>query len=796
MSQSNNKDFLGKAAPIGYVAGLGRGAHGFTTSADYGPNRVIEKPKHGESVDIKAAAEEARRMFQIADRSGGQLNSSDSKDLDVLMVVDKEDEEADRVYAQVEQRLQNRRKRKQQLSQTQESGQEQAKQAPLQVDNDLKQQLQSISAEEWANIPDAVDLVAAGRKSKRARERLLEKQFFGPTKDFILDSARNNLKREFQVVDFEQQQQASTYGMNMDEVDPLISDEQQKSAINIKDELIRSKLDRVAKSTLTGQQSDNQRTDLYLSQLTQQSSATNGLQSYGQSKEQQQLRSITDIQTTRQLLTAVIESEPYNPQSWLAAAYLEEQDGQFDKARKLLEQGCIKCPKNEDLWLNAVRMARPESIKLVLGNALSHLRQSELLWIKAIEMESNLVSKVKIIDEALRQLPTSTSFWLLRVDHAKDDSERLSTLHQAVQMANSDPLLWQKLLSLESQQEIDKSFSMALQQCGDVDLLLITISCAKRLEDLQSGQSSILKVLQKGLQKAMQSQSLDAPQILNHAQNCIESGHKVTASAVIDEFVLQYRSDLYTVQKWQSIVDESFSHSQSECLLILLIALVRKYPNGKTGWFSRAVNLALECGQTEYFDHLIKLAIDSEELYDVKSLLKVADYLFDNGHHEKLFNLLDQCTRKWPKCEDFWLHYINITTSLGEKIKAQQIISDALNYIESDRLQAQFLSQMKDYGDLKQFQSQLDLALEKYPKSVDLLLMKADSLEQSGDTKQLRQLYASATSKCPLSIDLWLRYVKFERQTGSMMKARALINKALQRNSKNQILHQELSKLK
>ncbi|KAI3635936.1 hypothetical protein MIR68_006034 [Amoeboaphelidium protococcarum] len=796
MSQ-RNKDFLGKAAPIGYVAGLGRGAHGFTTSADYGPNRVIEKPKHGESVDIKAAAEEARRMFQIADRSGGQLNSNYQKDLDVFTVVDKEDEEADRVYAQVEQRLQNRRKRKQLQSQTQESGHEQAKQAPLHVDNDLKQQLQSISAEEWANIPDAVDLVAVGRKSKRARERLLEKQFFGPTKDFILDSARNNLKKEFQVVDFEQQQQlASANVMNVDEVDPLISDEQQSSAINIKDELIRSKLDRVAKNTISGQQSVDNRTDLYLSQLTQQSSAFNGLQSQGQSKEQQQqLRSITDIQTTRQLLTAVIESEPYNPQSWLAAAQLEEQDGQFGKARKLLEQGCIKCPKNEELWLNAVRLARPDSIKLVLGNALSHLRQSEMLWIKAIEMESNLASKVKIMDEALRQVPTSTSLWLLRVDHAKDDSERLSTLHRAVQMANQDPLLWQKLLSLESQQDIDQSFSMALQQCGDADLLLISVSFAKRLEDLQSGQSSIQKVLSKGLQKAMQSQLLDVPQILNHAQNCIKSGHKLTASALIYEFVLQCPADLYTVQKWQSIVDDSFSHSESESLLILLITLVRKYPT-EVGWFSRAVNLALECGQNEYFDHLIKLAIDSDELYDVKSLLKVADFLFNNRHQDKLFNLFDQCTQKWPKCEDFWLHYISVTTSLGEKIKAQQIMANALNYIESDRLQAQFLSQMKDSGDLKQFQPQLDQALLKYPNSVDLLLMKADLLEQSGDTKQLRQLYASATSKCPQSVDLWLRYVKFERQTGSMMKARALINKALQRNPKNQILLQELSKLK
>lgn len=33
------KDFLGKPAPAGYVAGLGRGATGFVTRPDIGPAR-------------------------------------------------------------------------------------------------------------------------------------------------------------------------------------------------------------------------------------------------------------------------------------------------------------------------------------------------------------------------------------------------------------------------------------------------------------------------------------------------------------------------------------------------------------------------------------------------------------------------------------------------------------------------------------------------------------------------------------------------------------------------------------
>lgn len=43
MSQSlinkKRREFLGLSAPLGYVAGVGRGAHGFTTRSDIGPAR-------------------------------------------------------------------------------------------------------------------------------------------------------------------------------------------------------------------------------------------------------------------------------------------------------------------------------------------------------------------------------------------------------------------------------------------------------------------------------------------------------------------------------------------------------------------------------------------------------------------------------------------------------------------------------------------------------------------------------------------------------------------------------------
>ena len=46
----------------------------------------------------------------------------------------------------------------------------------------------------------------------------------------------------------------------------------------------------------------------------------------------------------------------YNYIGWIAAARLEEVTGHIQKARNLIMKGTEACPKNEDVWLEAVRL--------------------------------------------------------------------------------------------------------------------------------------------------------------------------------------------------------------------------------------------------------------------------------------------------------------------------------------------------------------------------------------------------------------------------------------------------------
>ena len=116
---SGRKDFLSQPAPENYVAGLGRGATGFTTRSDLGPAR--EGPSEDqikEALAKRAAAlgaapptaygatekkeeEEDDDRFQDPENETGLFANGQ---------FDRDDDEADRIYQDIDERMEKRRK--------------------------------------------------------------------------------------------------------------------------------------------------------------------------------------------------------------------------------------------------------------------------------------------------------------------------------------------------------------------------------------------------------------------------------------------------------------------------------------------------------------------------------------------------------------------------------------------------------------------------------------------------------------------------------------------------------------
>ena len=121
VKMSTKRDFLSMPAPDNYVAGLGRGATGFTTRSDLGPAREGPSDEQMKELLQKRAAalgtsvpqayggdkkkddeDEDEDRFQDPDNEVGLFSSG--------MVHDKEDDEADRIYQAVDEQMDKRRR--------------------------------------------------------------------------------------------------------------------------------------------------------------------------------------------------------------------------------------------------------------------------------------------------------------------------------------------------------------------------------------------------------------------------------------------------------------------------------------------------------------------------------------------------------------------------------------------------------------------------------------------------------------------------------------------------------------
>ena len=138
---TSRRDFLSQQAPENYVAGLGRGATGFTTRSDLGPAREGPTPEQIQEALAKRAAQlgaapptaygggiagaatgatsdQTRYSKKDDDQRGGDDEQDDPRFQDPENEVglfaygtyDRDDDEADRIYQDVDEKLDRRRK--------------------------------------------------------------------------------------------------------------------------------------------------------------------------------------------------------------------------------------------------------------------------------------------------------------------------------------------------------------------------------------------------------------------------------------------------------------------------------------------------------------------------------------------------------------------------------------------------------------------------------------------------------------------------------------------------------------
>ena len=156
----------------------------------------------------------------------------------------------------------------------------------------------------------------------------------------------------------------------------------------------------------------------------------------------------------RRLLRAqsVTATNPRHAPGWIAAARVEEKSKKLADARRIIAEGCKHCPDNEDVWLEAVRLAAAAHARDVLaeavracsaaaldlcaqqctrtprvpgavcvcvcggGGQVRALPNSVKLWMRAAEMEDGAEGKRAVLRLALETIPNSVRLWKAAVE--------------------------------------------------------------------------------------------------------------------------------------------------------------------------------------------------------------------------------------------------------------------------------------------------------------------------------------------------------------------------------------------
>ena len=531
------------AAPLGYVPGLGRGATGFTTRSDIGPAREandISDERHLPPKKKKEEGEDEEEDLNDAnyDEFTGYSGSICNKD-----PYDKDDEEADRIYEEVDRRMDERRKdyREKKLAIDMERFRKERPKIQQQF-VDLKRELVKVSDDQWNSLPEVGD--ARNRKQRGFGRQ----EKFTPVPDSVL---ARGVAEQAQNIAMDAREQmlgglVTPYGGGL--ATPLgagwmtpagggggnatSSDIDMKKIGQARISLMDIKLTQVSDS-VSGQTVMDPKG--YLTDL--------------QSMIPQHGGDINDVKKARVLLKSVRETNPKHAPAWIASARLEEVTGKLQVARNLIMRGTEECPNSEDIWLETARLMPTDQARAVVAQAIGHLPQSVRLWCRGADLESEVKAKRRVYRKALEHVPNSVRLWKLAVELEEEEDARIM-LSRAVECCPTSVELWLALARLEDYQTARLVLNKARENIPTDRQIWLT---AARLEEANRNDVMVPKIVDRAITSLRANMvEINREHWLSDAEQAEKAGFVKTAHAIIAA-VLSYGIEdqvcIWTCQK-------------------------------------------------------------------------------------------------------------------------------------------------------------------------------------------------------------------------------------------------------
>ena len=619
---------------------------------------------------------------------------------------------------------------------------------------DLKRALGTVSDDDWANLPEVGDLTG---KNRRSKQQLRNKFYAVP--DSVLAGARDAGQMGTTVVD---DGTAST----VEQADGTMTNFADIGAA--RDKVLQVRLDQASAGSGTDSAAG-----------TGTSIDPKGyLTSLAKSQINEGEAQVGDIKRVRVLLESVIRTNPKHAPGWIAAARLEELAGKIVAARNVIARGCEICPKSEDAWMENIRLNDNHNAKIIAANAIKNNDHSVRLWIEAMKLESEPRAKKKVIRHALDHIPQSVMLWKEAVNLEEDPDDAKLLLAKATEIIPLSVELWLALARLETAENAQKVLNKARKAVPTSYEIWIAAARLQEQQELATGVPSKVNVMKRAVQAlAKESAMLKREDWITEAEKCEDEGAILTCGNIIRE-TLGYGLDEDDDRKeiWMDDAKQSIGRGKYESARAIYAYALRIFVNSRTLWLA-AADLEKNHGTKESLAHLLEKAVEACPQSEVLWMM-LAKEKWQSGDLNEARKVLGRAFNQNPNNEDIWLAAVKLEADNGQIDQARDLLQKARQEAPTDRVWMKSVAFERQAGNVDAALDLVNQALNLFPGSAKLWMMKGQIYEGEGRLPQAREAYSTGTKAAPRSVPLWLLFSRLEEKAGMVVKARSVLDRA------------------
>ena len=801
------------AAPSNYVAGLGRGAVGFTTRSDIGPARDQPAP------DMPQFGMQPTQMLQQAQQQpGGPAPSGAAKPkkpgepdesqydeeygyggtLFGDTPYEEDDAEADRIYEAIDERMDERRKRRRE-EQLLENMKKYRQERPKIQDQfaDLKRELASVPEAAWESIPDVGDYSLKLKQKKKA-------DTFTPLPDSVM-GARGGLGAG-QVASIPAFSGAATplgmatpgfagsqtpmLGMATPHGGAMGGAQSESGGLaQARGISLKHKLDKMSDS-VTGQTVVDPQG--YLTDLNSVKIMSEG--------------DVGDLKKARALLKSVTTTNPKHGPGWIAAARIEEQAGKIVQARNIIKQGCEICPDSEDVWLEAARLQNVDNAKIILANAVRHISHSVKVWCAAADLESDMEKKKIVLRRALEFVPNSVKLWRAAIE-LEDAADARIMLGRAVECVPHNVDMWLALARLETYDNARKVLNEARQAIPTEPAIWIT---AAKLEEAHGNTDKVGMIVEKAVQVLTRDQVvIDREHWLKEAEAAEQAGAPVTCAALVRNSIWRGVEDDDRKRTWMDDAESCLARNAIATARAVYSHALTVFPTKKGVW-KAACDLEKQHGTKESHDQMLVQAVANCPHAEVLWLIRAKEKWL-GGDVPAARLVLVEAVKAKPESEDILLAAAKLEWENDEYARARTLLQTGCQRAPSANVYMK-LALLERQCDLDGSSDDgcaelraLDDAIRHFPGFDKFYMMAGQACERAAKAaaalaappaaaaaaseavNRARAYYQEGLRRCPTSIPLWQLAAALQEQL-SAVKARSMLELARMKNPKNELL--------